>query len=131
MKTIWTNGCFDILHIGHIRLFEYAKSLGDELIIGIDSDDRVKLLKGNDRPINNQNIRLEILSSIKYIDGIVVFSSEDELVKSIQKAHVDTIIVGDDYKHRRVIGSDSVKNVIFFPKIPDTSTTKIYESIRR
>lgn len=125
MKNIWTNGCFDILHIGHIELFKYAKSLGDKLIVGIDSDDRVKLLKGNNRPINNHVYRKQFLESIKYIDQVVIFSNEQDLISNLKNFNIDTIVIGDDYKNKLVIGSELVKSVIFFPKIQNMSSSKI------
>lgn len=126
---IWTNGCYDIIHVGHIKLLEYAKSLGDFLYVGIDSDRRVKQLKGSTRPINNQDNRKLLLSSIKFVDNIDIFDSEYELELLLQKYSIDTIVVGDDYKNKNVIGSNLVKSVIFFPKIPDLSSSIIYESV--
>lgn len=125
MKSIWTNGCYDILHLGHIRLFQYAKSLGDKLIVGIDSDNRVKELKGPNRPINNEQHRKEILESIKYIDEVYIFGSSDELKSLIKEHDIDSIVVGDDYKTKLVIGSELVKQTIFFTKIPSLSTSQI------
>ena len=75
MKKIWTNGCFDVLHRGHLEMFKYAKSLGDYLIVGIDQDERVRASKGISRPVNNENDRKFILESIKYIDEVVMFST--------------------------------------------------------
>ena len=75
-KIIWTNGCFDVLHRGHIELFKYAKSLGDYLVVGIDDDERVRASKGPLRPINNLEDRVEMLESIKYIDEVVPFSTD-------------------------------------------------------
>ncbi len=126
MKIIWTNGCFDILHIGHIELFRYAKSLGDKLVVGIDSDKRVKSLKGESRPINNQSIRKYFLESIKYIDHVIIFDSEDELISQIKNLNIETIVVGSDYKNRKVIGEDIAK-VVFFDKIPNLSTSILLE----
>lgn len=128
MKNIWTNGCFDILHIGHIELFKFAKSLGDKLIVGIDSDQRVKHLKGEHRPINNQCSRKTFLESIIYIDKVVIFSSEDELRTTIKTMNIDTIVVGDDYRNKYVVGSE-YSNVKFFPKISGISTTSILSSV--
>ena len=125
MKNIWTNGCYDILHLGHIRLFQYAKSLGDKLIVGIDSDNRVKELKGNNRPINNEQHRKEILESIKYIDEVYIFNSSDKLKNLIKQHDIDSIVVGDDYKNKQVIGSELVKQIIFFTRIPSLSTSQI------
>lgn len=124
MKNIWTNGCFDVLHIGHIELFKYARSLGDRLIVGIDSDDRVRLLKGNNRPVNNHVFRKQFLESIKYIDQVVIFSNEQDLISNLKNFNIDTIVIGDDYKDRFVIGSN-LANVVFFNKIPDLSSSKI------
>lgn len=128
LKNIWTNGCYDILHIGHIRLFEFAKSLGDKLIVGIDADDRVKELKGKNRPINSQEFRKEILQAIKFIDEVHVFYTDDELCNLIKQNNIDTIVVGSDYKDKNVIGSQFSHETIFFPKTIDISTSKIYES---
>lgn len=127
MKTIWVNGCFDILHRGHIELFRYAKSLGDYLIIGIDSDVRVKYLKGNSRPINNQDDRKFFLESIKFIDKVVVFNNEDELCDCIKSNDVETMVVGSDYKEKKVIGSQHSKELKFFDRIGNYSTTNILE----
>ena len=125
MKNIWTNGCFDIIHAGHIELFKYAKSLGDNLYVGLDSDERIKKIKSNLRPINNINYRLIVLSAIKYIDKAFVFNNDKELVETIKNLNIDTIVVGDDYKNKNVIGSDVVNKVIFFSKQYDLSTTKL------
>ena len=76
---VWTNGCFDILHRGHIELFKYAKSLGNRLIVGVDTDEKVKLDKGKNRPINNIGDRVTMLESIRYIDEVVWFDSTDGL----------------------------------------------------
>lgn len=122
---IWTNGCYDILHAGHIKLFEYAKSLGHSLVVGIDSDNRIKKNKGHNRPINSEKYRKIVLESIKYIDSVYIFDSDDALRNLIINNHIDTIVVGDDYINKYVVGSDLVRSVIFFPKIPNISTTKI------
>lgn len=128
MKKIWTNGCFDILHVGHLRLFKYAKSLGDALIVGIDSDKRVGQLKGDQRPINNENIRKEMLMSIRWIDNVIVFDNEKELEYIISKM-ADEIVVGSDYIGKNVIGSSHCK-VNFFYRLPEFSTTGIINEIR-
>jgi D-beta-D-heptose 7-phosphate kinase/D-beta-D-heptose 1-phosphate adenosyltransferase len=121
---IWTNGCYDIIHIGHMRLFEYASNLGN-LHIGIDADNRVKQLKGYNRPFNTENIRKEFLYGIKYIKSVDIFNNEIELCDLLKKYCIDTIVIGDDYKNKHVIGQDIVSNIIFFPKISNISTSKI------
>lgn len=132
MKNIWTNGCFDILHIGHIELFKFAKSLGDKLIVGLDSDNRIKTYKypnSTNRPINKENDRFTILKSIKYIDDIVIFDSHEYMKEKIKEYNINTIIVGDDYKDKYVVGSELVSNVIFFPKIANYSSSNILDKI--
>ena len=129
MKKIWINGCFDILHIVHLRLLEHAKSRGDFLTVGIDSDDRVKELKGKDRPINNEFLRTEMLKAIKWVDNVVVFSSDKELEQLIQLTS-DLIIIGSDYKNKRIVGSQYSK-VEFFDRVDDYSTTNLVKRINR
>ena len=120
---IWTNGCYDILHVGHIALFKYAKSLGGNLIVGIDSDDRVNKLKGNGSPINNQNDRKEMLESIKFIDEVIIFNTKEEMCDLLTKKNINTIVIGDDYKDKPVTGSDIIEDIVFFKKIGNYSTT--------
>jgi D-beta-D-heptose 7-phosphate kinase/D-beta-D-heptose 1-phosphate adenosyltransferase len=129
MKKIWTNGCFDILHIGHIKLLEFAKTQGDYLIVGIDSDLRVKELKGKERPINSEELRKEFLLSIKYVDEVIIFDSAESLSDNIKEHNIGSIVVGDEYRSREVIGSEHA-GVIFFEKIPNLSSTSIIEKIR-
>ena len=81
---IWTNGCFDVLHRGHIELFRFASSLGDELIVGIDSDEKVKKDKGKNRPINDLHDRMFVLQSIKYIDKVIPFDTTNELERTVK-----------------------------------------------
>lgn len=126
-KVVWTNGCFDILHLGHLRLLEYAKSRGDFLIVGIDSDERVRQLKGKQRPINNEFFRKEMLESIRWVDNVVVFSSDNQLENLIQY-NVDLIVVGSDYINKHVIGSEHAE-IDFFDRIDGFSTTEIIEKI--
>ena len=125
LKKIWTNGCFDILHRGHIELFKYAKSLGGELTVGVDSDRKVKEDKGIYRPINNIKDRIEILKSIRYIDKIVHFDSSDELQRLIKNYNPDIIVVGSDWKGKGVVGEQYAKEIKFFDRIEGYSTTKI------
>ena len=126
-KIIWTNGCFDILHRGHIELFKFAKSQGDYLIVGIDTDERVKTSKGDSRPINNLEDRVAMLEAISYINGVVSFGTDKELEQQILYSGAEAIVVGNDYKNKKVIGSEIVKKVIFFKKLNGYSTTKIIQ----
>jgi rfaE bifunctional protein nucleotidyltransferase chain/domain len=128
---VWVNGTFDVLHIGHIKLLEFAGSLG-VLRVGIDTDKRVKELKGPDRPFNNQQDRKFMLESLKYVDEVVLFDSREDLINSIKDYSPDIMIVGDDYKGQEVYGSEYAEELIFFGKLPEYSTTKIlkyYENL--
>jgi rfaE bifunctional protein nucleotidyltransferase chain/domain len=122
---IWTNGCFDVLHRGHIELFKYAKSIGDELMVGVDSDNKIKRDKGFHRPINKLEDRIEILKSIRYIDKIVYFYSNDELEYLIKNYKPDIIVVGSDWKGKGVVGEKYTDEVKFFDRIKGYSTTRI------
>ena len=128
MTKIWTNGCFDVLHRGHIELFKFAKSLGDYLVVGLDSDEKIKRDKGNGRPFNNYEDRREILLSIKYIDEVWYFDTRDKLVESIKKYQPDILVMGSDWKGREVVGDDIVDDVRFFDRVGNYSTTEILQS---
>lgn len=128
MRKIWTNGCFDVLHIGHIKLLEFAKSQGDYLIVGIDSDERIYETKGSGRPINNQKNRLEFLRAIGVVDEVIIFNSSEGLLNAIEFNHIDLIVIGDDYKEKMVIGSQ-ISPVLFFEKIQDVSSSLIIGKI--
>ena len=125
MKIIWTNGCFDVLHRGHIELFKYAKSLGDWLVVGIDTDKRVRAAKGESRPFNTIEDRVAMLESIKYIDEIRTFDADDELDTQVLLSGAEIIVVGSDYKNKKVIGSRHAQEIKFFDRIEGYSTTKI------
>jgi D-beta-D-heptose 7-phosphate kinase/D-beta-D-heptose 1-phosphate adenosyltransferase len=121
---VWINGTFDVLHRGHIELFRYAYGFGD-VRVGIDTDERVKKLKGNDRPVNKFEDRKTFLESIKFIDSVVGFSSDEELEEQIKSYQPNYMVIGSDYKDKKVIGSEFVKNLIFFDRIENFSTTNI------
>jgi len=106
-KIVFTNGCFDILHVGHIRYLSEAKSLGDILVIGINSDKSVKELKGPSRPINSLSDRALILSELRYVDYVVSFEEQTplELIKIIMP---DILVKGGDYTVETVVGSSEV-----------------------
>ncbi len=125
MKTIWINGCFDVLHYGHFKLIEYAKSFNGKLIIGIDSDSRVRKLKGEDRPFHNQQQREFNLMQIKGVDYVVVFDTEDELRNQLKIYKPDVFVIGDEYMYKPIIGGEHAKEIKFFPKLEEFSTTKI------
>ena len=124
---VWVNGTFDVLHIGHIKLLEFASQFG-EIRVGIDTDERVKQFKGELRPINCIKDRIYFMNSIKYVNSSVSFSTDEELCDRIKEWNADVIIIGNDYKEKKVIGSNLVKEIIFFDKIDGHSSTKIIKS---
>ena len=127
-KVVWTNGCFDILHRGHIELFKYAKSLGDEFFVGIDGDEKVKLDKGPQRPYNTLQDRTEMLKSIRHIDEVYTFNTTLELEMLIKEIAPDVLLIGSDWQGKNVIGQQYAKEVKFFERIKGYSTTQILES---
>jgi len=108
-KIVFTNGCFDILHVGHIRLLNDAKKLGDILVVGINSDFSIKKLKGKDRPINIESDRKIILESLKAVDFVFLFE-EDTPLNLIKKIKPNILVKGGDYSESNIVGSDFVKN---------------------
>jgi D-beta-D-heptose 7-phosphate kinase/D-beta-D-heptose 1-phosphate adenosyltransferase len=126
-KIIFTNGCFDILHIGHIRLLEYSRTLGSKLIVGLNSDNSVRKLKGKSRPINNEEERKQMLLSIRWVDDVIIFE-ENTPLELIKKIKPDIIVKGGDYKPEDVVGNELAK-VVIFNYIDGFSTTKIIKSI--
>ena len=120
---IWCNGCFDILHRGHIELFHFAKDLGDYLVVGVDTDKRVKELKGATRPVNNLDDRVTVLEAIEDIDEVVCFGSDKELEDMIKKYSPRYLVVGSDYRDKRVIGSEFAENVAFFSRMEGYSSS--------
>jgi D-beta-D-heptose 7-phosphate kinase/D-beta-D-heptose 1-phosphate adenosyltransferase len=123
---VWVNGTFDVLHRGHIELLKYSSKFG-RLRVGIDTDERVKSLKGNNRPYNFFSDRKFLMESITYVDSVVPFGSDEELEDAIGKWSPKYLIVGSDYKDKRVIGSHLVEQVLFFDKLDGFSTTNILE----
>tara|TARA_Y100000593_G_C4174430_1_gene268735 strand:+ start:32 stop:424 length:393 start_codon:yes stop_codon:yes gene_type:complete len=130
MIKVWTNGCFDVLHRGHIELFRYAKSLGDELCVGIDTDEKVKLDKGKNRPVNNLHDRMLMLQSIKYIDKVVPFDSTKDLNNTVKWYRPNIMVIGSDWKGKEVIGEFFTDKLVFFDRINGYSTSKIIKDIK-
>jgi len=131
-KIVFTNGVFDIIHRGHIEYLREAKKLGDILLIGLNSDSSVKTIKGNKRPINNENDRAAVLDNLKPVDYVVIFNEENPY-NLIRQILPDFLVKGGDWSPENIIGSDIVmKNggkVISLKYVDDYSTTAIISKI--
>jgi len=128
-KIVFTNGCFDIIHIGHVRYLKEAKALGDMLVVGLNSDRSVSRIKPN-RPINSQDHRAEVLSSLDMVDYVTLFDEETpyELIKFLQP---DRLVKGGDWKKEEIVGSDIAQETYSLPYIEGVSTSEIIERIKR
>lgn len=133
-KIVFTNGCFDLLHIGHVTYLEEAKKLADILIVGVNSDSSVKVLKGPTRPIQNEHDRSEILAALKAVNHTVIFS-EDTPLNLIKQIKPDVLVKGGDWKIEQIVGSDfvmsyggQVKSLNF---VDGKSTTSIIEKSKQ
>ncbi len=129
MKKVFVNGTFDVLHRGHLKLLNYAKSLGDFLYVAIDTDDRVKEKKGPSRPVNTLNERLFMLENLKSVDCALYFSSDESLEALVKSIKPDIMVVGSDWKGKSVIGSYYSAELKFFDRIDEYSSTQIIQSI--
>ena len=133
-KVVFTNGCFDILHLGHVDYLEKARALGDKLVLGLNTDDSVSRFKGPDRPIQDQNSRAHILASMQFID-LVVFFNEDTPKDLISELIPNVLVKGSDYLAENIVGADVVKKaggkVETIDFVPGYSTTRIVEKIKR
>ena len=107
-KIVFSNGCFDVLHLGHIEYLSKARDMGDILIIGLNSDDSVRRIKGAHRPVNNEEARAITLGALSFVDGVVLFSEDTpyELIKLVQP---DILVKGKDYDNKEIVGRDVVK----------------------
>jgi D-beta-D-heptose 7-phosphate kinase/D-beta-D-heptose 1-phosphate adenosyltransferase len=119
---VFVNGTFDILHRGHLEMLRYASTLGDDLFVCIDSDSRVKELKGDSRPINNQEDRKFMLDSIKWVNRCWIFSDEEELEKIIELYQPDIMVKGSDYKNKPIVGSQYCKEIKFYEHTGHSTT---------
>jgi len=133
-KVVFTNGCFDFIHSGHIHYLKEARSFGDILVVGVNSDNSIRRIKGNSRPINNQDARALVLSSLEMVDYVVLFDEDTpyELIKAILP---DILVKGGDYKIEDIVGRDIVEGnggrVECVSYIEGFSTTSIIEKIKR
>lgn len=127
---VFTNGCFDLLHSGHIYLFKTIKQLlpSSELIVGLNSDASIRKIKGWNRPIIDEDERMYILSSLSYIDSVILFDDITP-IKLIENIKPDILVKGGDYLNQKIIGTEFCKSVLIIPFKYQTSTTTIIEKI--
>ena len=128
MKNVWLNGSFDVLHTGHIKLFRMARMLAGQhgtVWVGTDTDERIASKKGPSRPINTLKDRMLFLSSIKFIDVVVPFASDDELKHYICEVEPDIMLIGDDYRDKPIIGFEFIKEIIYVTRDGKSSTSII------
>ena len=112
-KIVFTNGCFDILHVGHVRYLEQARELGDILIVGVNSDSSVRRLKGPKRPINREQDRVELLAALDCVNHVIIFE-EDTPYKLIKEIQPDILVKGGDYTASEVVGGDIVEETVSY-----------------
>jgi ribose 5-phosphate isomerase B len=133
-EIVLTNGVFDILHSGHINLLEFAKSQGKRLIVAIDTDERVKTLKGDERPINNLSERIKVVNAIKYVDEVISFSTKEELIDIYNLSGTSLIVRGSEWTEKEIRERDSIPKDIkikIYPHYKNFSTTEIVEKIKK
>jgi len=127
-KIVFTNGCFDLLHLGHVELFRYSKLLGDILVVAINSDSSLKKLKGPKRPLVGQADRLELISELESVDFVTVFS-EDTPFEILSELRPNILVKGGDYKISEIVGRHLVDKVARFPVVKGRSTTELIKKI--
>lgn len=134
LKIVATNGCFDILHIGHVRSLQKARTLGGILVVGINSDSSVQKIKGDKRPVNNEKDRAEVLAALSSIDMVCIFN-EETAVRFLEILKPDIYVKGAEYDIDNLPEAKLVKKlggtIVKIPMIPGTSTTKIIESLKK
>ena len=129
-KIVFTNGCFDVLHAGHVSVLEFSRSKGDVLVVGLNSDASVKRLKGPSRPVNTQADRALVLAALQAVDAVCVFEEDTpyELIKLVQP---DVLVKGGDYKPSEIVGREFAKKVVRFALLKGRSTTNIIKKVRK
>ncbi len=134
LKVVFTNGCFDILHLGHVDYLEKARSMGDKLVLGLNTDESVSRFKGPNRPIQDQNSRAHVLASLQFVD-LVVFFNQDTPLKLISELLPNVLVKGSDYLAENIVGADVVKKnggvVKTIEFVPGYSTSRIIEKIKK
>ena len=133
-QVVFTNGCFDILHLGHVDYLEKARQTGTKMIVGLNSDDSVRILKGPERPVNNQYARARIIASLQFVDLVIVFNEQTPL-ELITQLMPNILVKGDDYSIETIVGAKEVMaaggQVKTIPLVPSYSTTGIIQKLKQ
>lgn len=129
MKKIFLNGTFDVLHVGHLRIINYAKSLGDYLMVAIDTDRRIKELKGHTRPINDVYERKTLLQNLKAVDEVQVFDNENDLIHILGAYKPNIIVKGGDHRETSKLARQHCDEVVFYDRFGDYSSTRKIQDI--
>ncbi len=127
-RVVFTNGCFDILHPGHLHLLREAKRLGDFLFVGLNTDESVRRLKGPGRPVNSLPVRARLLEAVRWVDAVVPFS-EDTPLRLVKALRPDVLVKGGDYRPEEVVGREFAGRVVIVPYLPGFSTTAFLERV--
>jgi rfaE bifunctional protein nucleotidyltransferase chain/domain len=132
-KLVFTNGCFDLLHLGHVDYLEKSSQLGDRLVLGLNSDASIRRLKGEDRPMVSEYARARVIAALAFVDLVVIFG-EDTPLCLIEALDPDILVKGDDYTIKNIVGAEFVisrgGSVQTVPLVPGFSTTRLIEKIK-
>ncbi|MBN2363193.1 adenylyltransferase/cytidyltransferase family protein [candidate division WOR-3 bacterium] len=127
-KTVFTNGCFDIIHLGHVEVLRYCKTFGSTLLVGLNSDESIRRLKGDKRPILIESERASLLRAVRYVDCVIIFG-EDTPFELVNFVKPDVIVKGGDYTPETVVGSGVASETHIFPLVEGAGTSKIIDKI--
>jgi D-beta-D-heptose 7-phosphate kinase/D-beta-D-heptose 1-phosphate adenosyltransferase len=129
-KIVFTNGCFDIIHPGHIKVFRLAKSMGDVLVVGVNTDASVRRLKGPFRPVSDENSRAQVVAAMEDVDYVILFG-EDTPLGLIKRIRPDVLVKGADYSAGKIVGADYAGKVVRVPLAKNHSTTRLISGIKK
>ncbi len=128
MKKIFVNGAFDVVHSGHLDLIDFARGLGTHLLVAIDTDRRIEYNKGKGRPFNKLKNRKQLIGMLKPVTSVVTFDTDNDLIAILQRYKPDVMVKGSDWRGKEIIGEEYCKEVVFYERVNEESSTKILKS---